>query len=354
MIRLRNPRRAARGRECGYMLLFLMIAVAVITITLLSVAYNYKRMILRDREVEMVHRGEQYERAVRRFYRKMGRYPTSIEQLESTNKIRFLRKRYKDPMSPDGEWKMVHLADLLNLNGSSLAKAAGAAVQSNTKNNGQSGTATDSDTGDASSSTGSGSGTPTATITSGTTSASGSAFGNSSGNSSGSAFGNSSGSAFGSSSGSTFGQSSSGTALSGGANAANGQVLGGDIYGVVSKSRKMGIHSFGDKSRYSEWFFIYDPTFDKGQLPVGPFNPKMYFGTFASGNTGTTSGTTNANGTTTGGQSGSSAFGSGSSSTFGSGAGSGSPPGSSTGGSNSGGTGSGGTGSGGTGSTTNP
>ena len=82
------------------MLLILMLAVAMLTITMLQVALNYRRSILRDREVEMIHRGVQYERAVRRYYRKFGTYPNIIEQLENTNKIRFLRKRYKDPMSP--------------------------------------------------------------------------------------------------------------------------------------------------------------------------------------------------------------------------------------------------------------
>ena len=42
------------------MLLVLMLAVAVLTITMLGVARNYRRSILRDREVEMIHRGEQY------------------------------------------------------------------------------------------------------------------------------------------------------------------------------------------------------------------------------------------------------------------------------------------------------
>ena len=69
---------------------------------MLGVAQNYRRSILRDREVEMIHRGVQYARAVASTTKRIGRYPTSIEQLENTNKIRYLRKRYKDPMSPDG------------------------------------------------------------------------------------------------------------------------------------------------------------------------------------------------------------------------------------------------------------
>ena len=110
IIRLR--RAGSRRSDSGYMLLFLMLAVAVLTITMLGVAHNYRRSILRDREVEMIHRGEQYERAVRRYYKKNGSYPVSIEQLEDTNKIRYLRKRYKDPMTPDGTWQIVHLTDL--------------------------------------------------------------------------------------------------------------------------------------------------------------------------------------------------------------------------------------------------
>ena len=101
-----------------------MVAVAVLTITMLEVARNYRRSILRDREVEMIHRGEQYERAVKRFYKKNGRYPTSLEQLEDNNKIRYLRKRYKDPMSPDGTWQLVHLADVAKLKGLTTATGA--------------------------------------------------------------------------------------------------------------------------------------------------------------------------------------------------------------------------------------
>src|ERR1035437_3870894 len=102
MASFRSRRAGGRRNDSGYMLLFLMIAVAVLTITMLEVARNFRRGIIRDREVEMMHRGDQYARAVKRYYKKNGNYPSSIEQLEQTNKIRYLRKRYKDPMSPDG------------------------------------------------------------------------------------------------------------------------------------------------------------------------------------------------------------------------------------------------------------
>jgi hypothetical protein len=60
------------------------------------------------------------------------------------------------------------------------------------------------------------------------------------------------------------------------------------VYGVVSKSKKEGFHIYGEKGKYNEWFFIYDPTMDKGQLLVGPYNPKMFVGSASSGlNSGT-------------------------------------------------------------------
>jgi hypothetical protein len=296
------------------MLLFLMLAVAVLTITMLGVASNYKRSVLRDREVEMIHRGEQYERAVRRFYVKNGRYPVSLEQLENTNKVRYLRKRYKDPMTPDGQWKIVHPTDVkltnLTAQGASVTgtQNSGSGLNSNalssdttdqtplgTKGLSTPNTGTSSNSNDANSGN---SATTSGTATTGTDS----------GASTTTTTNTATGSNTTSQSSSVFGSS--------GSNAANGQVLGGgDVYGVVSKSKKEGIHSFGDKSKYSEWFFIYVPALDKGQLLVGPYNPKAFAGTTGTGTNSTTgsSGTTNGTSGTQG-----SAFGTNNSSSSGS------------------------------------
>src|SRR6266511_1077862 len=95
-----RARHGSRERQSGYMLLLLMLAVAMLSITMLSVATNYRQSIRRDREVEMIHRGAQYVRAVRLYCRKNNSsYPPSIDRLLETNKIRYLRKRYKDPMT---------------------------------------------------------------------------------------------------------------------------------------------------------------------------------------------------------------------------------------------------------------
>jgi type II secretory pathway pseudopilin PulG len=236
-------------RDSGYMLLVLMLAVAVLTITLLQVSMNYRRSIVRDREVEMIHRGVQYERAIRVYYRKVGSYPTSIEQLENTNKIRFLRKRYKDPMSPDGQWQIAHITDI-KLTGSGLTAltaatgpgGAGAANQAQTITGGLGGAPTpatrSTDSSNPAAATGS-----TGGQTTGTTTGNGPAD--------------------------TNGASGNGA----------GPVLGGGpMLGVISKSKAEGMHSFNDKSHYNEWYFIYDPSQDKGQQLTGPYNPNLTLG----------------------------------------------------------------------------
>jgi type II secretory pathway pseudopilin PulG len=86
-------------RERGYVLLVLLVMVMLLSIGLLAMVQNLASQVKRDREEELIHRGAQYSRAVRLFVRKFHRYPASVEELESTNQLRFLRKRYKDPVT---------------------------------------------------------------------------------------------------------------------------------------------------------------------------------------------------------------------------------------------------------------
>ena len=65
----------------------------------------------REKEAELVWRGEQYARAVRLYYRKNGRFPQNIEDLvDPKNGIRYLRQAYKDPMNrEDGSWRFIYM-----------------------------------------------------------------------------------------------------------------------------------------------------------------------------------------------------------------------------------------------------
>src|SRR5215510_6480162 len=89
----------SRNDQQGYILLTLLLFVTVLVITMGIVLPEITFSIKRDREEEMIHRGVQYSRAIRRYVKKFGRYPTRLEDLENTNSLRFLRKRYKDPIT---------------------------------------------------------------------------------------------------------------------------------------------------------------------------------------------------------------------------------------------------------------
>src|ERR1041384_2101726 len=98
-----------RPRESGYVLLALMLTMTLILVALSIEAPRIGQQIKREKEEELVHRGRDYATAVKRFVHKNGgRYPTSLEQLEDTNHIRFLRKRYKDPTTGENIWRLVH------------------------------------------------------------------------------------------------------------------------------------------------------------------------------------------------------------------------------------------------------
>ncbi len=97
--------------ERGYILLALLLMVALLSLGLLAEVQNIELQIRRDREEEMIHRGTQYSRAVRLFFVKFKRYPANIQELENTNNIRFLRKRYKDPITGK-DFKPLYMTDV--------------------------------------------------------------------------------------------------------------------------------------------------------------------------------------------------------------------------------------------------
>ncbi len=90
-----------------------MMALMIIAATV--EAPRIVQQMKRDREEEMIHRGTEYARAIKKFYKKFGRYPTNLEQLDNTNQLRFLRKRYKDPLTKDGKWTLLHYGDIQTL-----------------------------------------------------------------------------------------------------------------------------------------------------------------------------------------------------------------------------------------------
>src|SRR5664279_1061686 len=118
-----SPQR--RRRDSGAMLLAVLFMMAIMVIVAMAVAPSFVQQMKRDREEEMIHRGTEYARAIKKFYKKFGRYPANLEQLDNTNQIRFLRKRFKDPLSKDGQWKLLHYTDIQVLTGGAMMGAQG-------------------------------------------------------------------------------------------------------------------------------------------------------------------------------------------------------------------------------------
>ena len=95
--------------EQGYILVSAVFAVAILTLSLSIALPKVRQEIQRDQEIETVHRGQQYARAIQLYYRRFRAYPTSVDALVDTNGIRFLRKRYADPLTGKDDWKPVLL-----------------------------------------------------------------------------------------------------------------------------------------------------------------------------------------------------------------------------------------------------
>src|SRR5438270_8661899 len=96
--------RRTRSSQSGFMMVVVVFMMVLLIIASLATVGAIKTSLKRDREEEMIHRGVQYARAIKKYYRKFGRYPANLEALDDTNHIRFLRKRYKDPFAKDGKW----------------------------------------------------------------------------------------------------------------------------------------------------------------------------------------------------------------------------------------------------------
>jgi len=212
-----------------------MLLVTLLAIAAATAASSIAFKIRRDREEELIHRGAEYSRAIRRYTKKMGRYPLSIEDLENTDGLRFLRKRYKDPITGK-DFKLLHMTDLqrIGVGGLSAAAAAPPAVQA--------GTAQAFATNSPNASTGQGQSTAGQLAPAGNQE-------DPSGSDPGPGFNDPNQAA---------------------PNPSSQPISGGVIVGVASASRDTSIREFNRKNHYSDWLFFYDPAYDRGFPINGP------------------------------------------------------------------------------------
>ena len=82
--------------ERGYAMAALLVGMSIMAIMLSVAMPVWRTAVQREREAELVFRGEQYAHAIELFQRRTGGYPPSLDVLEKT---RAIRKLYKDPMT---------------------------------------------------------------------------------------------------------------------------------------------------------------------------------------------------------------------------------------------------------------
>ncbi|MEJ2007152.1 MAG: hypothetical protein P8Z30_03195 [Acidobacteriota bacterium] len=99
--------RSPRAGE-GYVLLIMMMIATLLLISLAAAVPSIYVEGQREKEKELIFRGEQYARAIELFHTKFNRYPTSVKELLHTNNMSFLRRAFRDPMSKDGKWRFIH------------------------------------------------------------------------------------------------------------------------------------------------------------------------------------------------------------------------------------------------------
>jgi len=247
-------RRRRASRESGYVLMVILLMLALLIIALVAIAPREATQIRRDREEETIHRGTDYARAVKRFYRKVGRYPTRIEELESTNNMRFLRKRYADPMTGK-EFRVLHYGEQKSVPKGLFGAPAGVASAGGM---GMSGV-------------GGGGGLPGAII--GNTMGGG----QTSGGMGAPTFGGTAPGSGNSGQPQTPGSSIGGTTASSMGTLGSGPTFGGGpIIGVAGTKDQTSLKAWNDKTNYRDWEFYYDPRYDTQQQPGGvgqPGNP---------------------------------------------------------------------------------
>ncbi len=227
----------------GYALMMVMFLAALMVLGAMTAELSVATQGRREKEKELIWRGEQYDRAIRLYYKKKGRFPTSLDDLtkDEPGLPHFIRKAYKDPMNKeDGSWRLIYVAANGQLIGSVMnttLQGMAAGMPGTTNLFGQSG----------------------ATGATGSTASTGPTFGG------GFSLG---------STGSTGATGSTGstappTSNSAGPIDSNNPMMGGNIIGVASKVKRDSLMVYNKGTTYYEWEFIWNPMQGNVVAPIG-------------------------------------------------------------------------------------
>lgn len=106
----REPR--SRSQESGFAYLMALFMLLFMLIASSAAILDLRTERRRQREDEMIWRGNQYVRAIRLYYRKTGHYPQNLDELQKgLPELHFLRfAAYMDPVNKsDGAWRFIYV-----------------------------------------------------------------------------------------------------------------------------------------------------------------------------------------------------------------------------------------------------
>jgi type II secretory pathway pseudopilin PulG len=260
-----TPTRRCKPSEEGYILVVVMFMLAILILTLAVAVPVVRKDIQRDREIETMHRGKQYVRAIKLYYKKFGAYPPSIDALVKTNEIRFLRKKYIDPTTGKDEWKIIHVGQNKTQSVGFFGQPIGGAALGGT---GPGANGPNSSSGMFNSPSGSGP-VPGSSASGSPPSSSGAPADPNAPNGGTTPSGANPGGPSGVS-GTTDPNAASGSSTPGSSTGLTGQTFGGGpMIGVSPNSPKQSILVYKKKNHYNEWEFFYDPLADQMRMQGG-------------------------------------------------------------------------------------
>jgi hypothetical protein len=92
----------------GYTLSVLLVMMVTVGVLIVNRAHLWApTQINREREAELIYRGEHLARGIAAYRQKRGRFPTSLGEVESV-RPRIIRQVYSDPVSETGQWLFLY------------------------------------------------------------------------------------------------------------------------------------------------------------------------------------------------------------------------------------------------------
>ena len=106
----------------GFAMAALLVVLGIMSLMLSMALPAWYHAAQREREAELIFRGEQYARAIMLYQRQTpGAYPPDVDTLVEG---RFLRRAYRDPMTAGGEFRLILQSELSEFGGSGGAGSA--------------------------------------------------------------------------------------------------------------------------------------------------------------------------------------------------------------------------------------